>query len=139
MLHAFLIHSAGIHDNIAWLLAFHKNVDQEYNLDKKRMQVVLYGDWFRQFLTPRLVKRVDETKDWFEHIRDHRHPTAHRIPPYLIPYIVYQDTGEFDYTPRYIHDFDESAPVLLHAQSLCDIGGVILTVKALIDDLTEVG
>lgn len=135
MLHAFLIHSSGIHDNIAWLLAFHKNVHQDHDLDKKRMKVVLYGDWFRQFLTPKLLKRVDETKDWFEHILNHRHPTAHRIPPYLIPYIVYQDTSERDYTPRYIHDLSESVPVLLHAQSLRDIGCVILTVKALIDDI----
>lgn len=138
MLHAFLIHCAGIHDNIAWLLAYHQEVDQKHDLKKKRMQVALYGDWFREFLTPKVKERVDETREWFEHIRNNRHPTAHRIPPYIIPYIVIKGTGDIDYTPRYVHDLEESSPVLLHAQSLCDIGGIILTARALLDDIQPI-
>ncbi len=136
-LHAFLINCAGIGDNMAWFLAYRNGMDGQIDLEKKKHDIGLFNKEFRKHLTERLGKKVDEFKDWHSHIINHRHPTAHRIPPYVIPYVQFKDTGRIDFTPRYIHAFDKSQPVPLHAQCICDIGAVIELVEALIADVEE--
>lgn len=137
-LHAFLINCSGISDNIAWFLAHHLCLDQDQDLEKKRHDIGLFNKIFKKHLTKNVAIKVDEFKNWYNHIINHRHPTAHRIPPYLIPSVHYDNTGEIDYTPRYIHALDKSCPVPLHAQVICDIGAVVELVEALITDVEEI-
>ena len=134
-LHAFLINCAGISDNMAWFLAYRNGLDNQMDLEKKRHIIGLFNKEFREHLPERLGKKVDEFQKWHSHIINHRHPTAHRIPPYVIPYVQFEGTGEIDFTPRYIHAFDKGHPVLLHSQCICDIGAVVKLVEALIADL----
>jgi hypothetical protein len=134
-LHAFLINCAGIGDNIAWFFAYRNGLDQKIDLEKKRQEIGLFNIKFREHLPKMLGRKVDHFQRWHAHIIDHRHPTAHRIPPYVIPYIQFEDTGKIDFTPHYIHAFDKSHPILLHKQCLCDIGAVVELVEAMLEDL----
>jgi hypothetical protein len=134
-LHAFLINCSGINDNMAWFLAYHHALDKEMDLEKNKFDIGLFNKKFKQYLPENVAKKVEEFTEWYAHIVGHRHPTAHRIPPYVIPYVQSTDTGRIDYTPHYIHAFDKSHPVPLHAQSVCDLGAVVELVEALIIDI----
>lgn len=134
-LHAFLINCSGINDNMAWLLAYHLSLDEDMDLEKNRFDIGLFNKNFSKHLPEGVAAKVEEFEDWHGHIVGHRHPTAHRIPPYVIPYIQSTTSGEKDYTPHYIHAFDKSQPVPLHPQIICDLGAVVELVKALHSDI----
>jgi hypothetical protein len=136
-LHAFLINCSGITDNMAWLLAYYCSLDERMDLEKNKLSIGLFKKDFKKNLPKRLLDKVKKFDNWNNHIVGYRHPTAHRIPPYIIPYIHSSDTGENDYTPHYIHAFDKSHPVPLHAQSICDLGAVIELVEALYLEIAE--
>ncbi|EGQ8107690.1 hypothetical protein I7096_005141 [Vibrio parahaemolyticus] len=137
-LHAFLINCSGISDNIAWFLAYHHKLDETKDMEKFKFQVGLVGKKeFRTYITENLLVKLNEFESWFQHIKNFRDPTAHRIPPYLIPFIIYGEGGDIDYTPKYIHEFSKSTPVLLHALVLCDLGAIIELLEALLLDTRE--
>ncbi|EMN7422798.1 hypothetical protein WB911_004564 [Vibrio parahaemolyticus] len=137
-LHAFLVNCSGISDNIAWFLAYHHKLDETEDLDKFKFNIGLFGKKkFTEYITPAVSKKVAEFDDWHQHIKSFRDPTAHRVPPYLIPYVVYTELGEVDCTPKYIHEFSKSNPVLLHAQVIADIVAVVELIEALIEDTYE--
>lgn len=136
-LHAFLINCSGIMDNMAWLLAYHLSLDEEMDLEKNKFDIGLFNKKFRKYLPEGVAAKVGEFDDWHRHIVGHRHPTAHRIPPYVIPYFHSTATGENDYTPRYIHAFEKSHPVPLHPQFICDLGVVVELVEAFHADIAD--
>jgi hypothetical protein len=133
-LHAFLINRSGINDNIAWCIAYHLALDDKLDLHKNRQMIGLQKRDFKKYLPEHIDKKVDELSDWFAHITSFRDPTAHRVPPYIVPSIKY-DNGEINYTPCYIHSIDESPMIPLHAQLVCDIGATIELIEALITDI----
>ena len=120
---------------MAWFLAYHHALEKEIDLEKNKFDIGLFNKKFKQYLPENVAKKVEEFTEWYAHIIGQRHPTAHRIPPYVIPYVQFTDTGEIDYTPRYIHAFDKSHPVPLHSQCVCDLGAVVELVEALIIDI----
>lgn len=134
-LHAFLINCCGINDNIAWFYAYHSGLDGKMDLEKNKFKIGLFHKRFRQHLSASLLKTVKSFKKWHEFIVGYRHPTAHRIPPYIIPYIQDENTGDIDYTPAYIHSFDKSHPVPLHAQVIRDMGAILELVKVLLNEM----
>ena len=128
-LHAYLVNCCGIFDNMAWCLAFHLKLDEHMDLEKVKFDIGLFNEKFKPHLSSQLASRTTEFKDWHTFILEQRHPTAHRIPPYVIPAIQYQDTGRIDYTPYYMHSFDKAPLIPLHMQSICDMGAVLLIVE----------
>jgi len=89
-LHAFYVNIFGACDNIAWVLAFEKNIRKA---DGARLPAAWVGirknnTRVREMLSIEMVKLLDELEEWFEHIDDFRHSLAHRIPLYVPPYIV---------------------------------------------------
>jgi hypothetical protein len=137
-LHAFLVNCSGISDNIAWFLAYHHKVDETEDLDNFKFHIGIFGKKkFRRYITDNLSEKVTEFQEWHEHIKGFRDPTAHRIPPYLIPFVIDTEENVIDCTPRYIHEFSKSTPVLLHAQAIADIGAVIELLEALFKDVLD--
>ncbi len=137
-LHAFLVNCSGISDNIAWFLAYHHKLDESEDLDKFKFNIGIFGKRkFKKHITYNLSQKVTEFQNWHEHIKGFRDPTAHRIPPYLIPYTIDKEKNVIDCTPRYIHEFSKSNPVLLHAQVIADIGAVIELLEALLKDVQD--
>ncbi len=134
-LHAFLINCCGIIDNMAWFIAYYIGLDQEIDLEQNKSDIGLFQKKFKEHLPKNVLGNVSIFKNWYKFIVDQRHPTAHRIPPYVIPYIQSTSTGNIDYTPCYIHSFDKSHPVPLHAQVICDVGAILELTKALLADI----
>lgn len=129
-LHAFLINCYGIFDNIAWFIYYQKSLDStEY--DKRNIGV--FKKQFKRHLTVLVKEKATEHKQWYKSLTQQRHPTAHRIPPYIIPYIRYRNG--VDYTPHYIHSLSEGRGVPLHQQSLVDMGTVMQFIETLIEDM----
>jgi hypothetical protein len=129
-LHAYLINCCGIFDNMAWALAFQLKLNEKMDIEKAKFDIDLFKTKFKPYLSPNLASRISEFEQWHEFLLNQRHPTAHRIPPYVIPAIQYGTSNQFDYTPYYVHDFDSSRPIPLHQQSICDMGAVLLVVDA---------
>lgn len=129
-LHAYLINCCGIFDNMAWSLAYCLKLDEKMDLEREKHKIGLFCKEFQPFLSTRLAAQTVAFKDWYSFLVSQRHPTAHRIPPYIIPYIQYEDTGRIDYMPYYIHSFENGKMVPIHMQSICDIGAVLLVVEA---------
>lgn len=134
-LHAFLINCSGINDNIAWFLAYHHALEQKMDLEKNKHDIGLFNKKFEKYLPENVANKVGRFTDWYAGLTRYRHPIAHRIPPYVIPYVESKDIGKIVYTPCYIHAFDKSYPVPLHAQFVCDLGAVVELVEALSIDI----
>lgn len=130
-LHAFLTNCRGLIDNMAWFVV-------KYNqLEIHKNRISLFDRKFKRYLPEMLSVSVGEYKEWYEFLTSQRDPAAHRIPPYIIPYLVL-DNGERDYTPLYIHSHREGAFVVLHRQVLSDIGVITGLVRAFIIDYFDV-
>jgi hypothetical protein len=138
-LHAFLININGIIDNMAWLWAYNINLQDKIDLEKKKMTVGLFNKDFSKHLPESLTKLVSEYFDWQQFMVGHRHPTAHRIPPYIIPYTNSEEEdlpGTRDYTPRYIHSFSSKYGLIpLHAQSLADTNTILSLLEVLLGEI----
>jgi len=139
-LHAFLINVCGIVDNMAWLWAYHAGIDQTIDLEKKKRSIGLFDRSFYRYLPVPLQAKVTEFMPWYNFVVKHRHPTAHRIPPYLVPYTSTEDDDppeRRDCTPRYIHSHSsEHGLVPLHPQSLVDSNTIISLLETLIPELS---
>lgn len=132
-LHAFLINCSGIMDNIAWFIVFYC---QHEGVEKRKHEVGLFHKKFFKYLPIELKDKVAERREWYSFLVGQRHPVAHRIPPYIIPYIEYSN-GEIDYSPRYMHSHKESGVVYLHPQLLADLGAVVEFVELLINSVID--
>lgn len=135
-LHAYLINCCGIFDNMAWALAYQLKLDESTDLEKIKFDIDLFKEKFKINLSTNLAYKVLEFGQWHDFLINQRHPTAHRIPPYVIPAIVHSKSNTIDYTPYYVHAFDSSSPIPLHLQSICDIGAVILVLNAWLESIT---
>jgi hypothetical protein len=121
-LHAFLINVSGIINNMVWLWAYHIDLQDRFDLEKKKPMIDLSHKDFSEYLPDKLNTLVCQYSKWHEFMVNHRHPTAHRIPPYVIRYTNSEDNDppeSRNYLPRYIHSFSSQyGPVPLHEQSL---------------------
>ncbi len=140
-LHAFLINVSGIIDNMAWLWAYYIGLENRIDLEKKKTMVGLFNKEFSEYLPDRLATLVDQYSEWYAFMVKHRHPTAHRIPPYVIPYTNTDEKDQpdsRDYTPRYIHSFNsQHGPIPLHAQALADTNTVLSLLNTMLIELKE--
>lgn len=123
-LHAYLINLSGIFDSMAWTIASIGGKPED-ELEKEKYKIGLFNMKFESNLSDGLRSLTKQHDTWHEFVTSLRDPTAHRIPPYVIPYIVVESTGKNDYDFLYVHDFKKSGPIPLHAQSIADIGAVV--------------
>ena len=135
-LHSYLINCSGILDNIAWLIAFTNGLDEK-NVEKEKFNIGLFHKKFKYQTSEKMKEKCNELASWYEFIKSQRHPTAHRISPYIIPYICWGKGSNKDFTPHYIHSMKNNKPILLHSQCLIDITNIIELVKILIEDLSQ--
>lgn len=140
-LHAFLINISGIIDNMAWLWVHYTGLENCVDLEKKKKMVGLFNKDFLKYLPVRIAALVDQYSDWYEFMVNHRHPTAHRIPPYVIPYTFSDEKNPLDsrdFTPRYIHSFNSKyGPIPLHAQALADTNTILSLLDTILVEINE--
>lgn len=140
-LHAFLINTSGILDNIAWLWAYQIGLDESIDLEKKKRIIGLFNKEFFAHLPTALALLVEQYTKWYEFLTLNRHPTAHRIPPYVVPYTNPKADDPPDlrnYVPRYIHSFGAKHGLIpLHVQSLADANTVLSLLRTLLMEIRE--
>ena len=140
-LHAFLINVSGIIDNIAWLWAYAIGLENQIDLEKKKKMVGLFSKDFAEYLPDKLTDLVEKYAEWYSFMVSHRHPTAHRIPPYMIPYTVKNENdppSSRNYTPRYIHSFNSHyGPIPLHVQALADTNTILSLLDSMLLELNK--
>lgn len=93
---AALFNVFGCLDNLAWVWVSEREITQDAGTPIPRLQVGLgpNSKIVRRSLSIELQKQLDTYADWFQHIEDFRHALAHRIPPYVPPYIVSDEDAE---------------------------------------------
>lgn len=90
-LHALFMYIAGVFDNIAWVFVYENNLKDVMNtnnigLFKKKTQRKLPAE-LRDYLNSERIS------SWHrEHLKIYRDSFTHRIPPYLPPYVIREDS-----------------------------------------------
>ena len=120
---------------MAWFLAYHIGLDHEVDLEKKKHRIGLFHSWFREYLPQNVLGKVDSFTRWHKFLKKHRDPTAHRIPPYIMNYRQ-TATGEKDYTPWHVSDFEKGPMVPLHAQAIVDVRTILELTEAMLTDVS---
>ena len=166
-LHSFLLNISGGIDNLAWVWFYARGIDQLEELKKFRQKIDLFGKQFKKHLDEEIIELCREMKEWQKYLKNFRDPTAHRIPPYIIPYTVAdenirenerlerellkEDLGPEerekiqlqlnnlrDYELKYTHSFREQSPiVLLHPQCIADARSFITLTKLVVSCLNK--
>lgn len=125
-LNYFLISVSGGIDNLALIFAY------ENNWEFPPSNISVLRSNFRQKLPGELISILNKYDDWLKkYLKDYRDAAAHRIAPYVLPYLQNEKTGEKVYDSCFVHDFNEAIHVQFHPQMLVDA----ITFK----DIIEVG
>lgn len=90
LIQSFIINVQGCLDNLAWIWVYETNQKDKWGCDLERRAVGLgEGYWFlRKSFSKRFRKYLKSRKKWFRHVSEFRDSLAHRIPLYVVPFIV---------------------------------------------------
>ena len=114
-LNMFFIDLSGALDNLAQALILENGIDQSIN------KISLQNPETLKHMPVLLKESMRRHSRWLqEHLANFRNPVAHRIAPYVPPYIQTK-SGKRIYDSFYIHDFKKSKLMLLHPQVIKDV------------------
>jgi hypothetical protein len=90
LIQSFVVNVQGCLDNLAWIWAFETNQrDRQGNEFDRRLIGLGDSYWsFRKTFSKPFQKYLKSRKPWFKHVSVFRDSLAHRIPLYIVPYIV---------------------------------------------------
>ena len=121
LLSFFFFNVSGALDNLAWVYA----EELEFNY-KSHFEVSFKNNKFNKALPKAVVEVLSSHADWLKtHVKGFRDASAHRILPYIPPYIEIEGTSEKVFCSYYTHDFNTAPMVPFHPQVLCDVMGLI--------------
>lgn len=137
ILHAFLMNISGSLDNLAWIFTFANELDKTIH----KNDVNLFNKKFKKHLSAKTKTEINKFTPWFNNLTAFRDPTAHRIPPYIPPYLEIQQKKGFikikDYTPCYTSSFIEKDTfnfIQLHPQTIADTRSVLAIADIIINE-----
>lgn len=133
LLSFFFFNLSGALDNLAWVYAFEYGVEHKSHFD-----ISFEKPKFTKQLPMQLSSILARHSVWLSsHLGSFRDASAHRILPYIPPYIEIKGTGERVYSSYYAHDFDCSPTVPFHPQVICDVLGIIEILEVGLSSLVE--
>lgn len=93
---ASLFNTVGALDNLAWILVSELEIKKVggKDLDKRQVGLGRKHAAVRDALSEDFRKKLEEFDDWFNYLESYRDALAHRIPLYVIPYIIEGDKAE---------------------------------------------
>lgn len=112
-LYTFLIDISGGLDNLI------KVVASEKGFALRKAEISFNRIEGRKLLPDSAADKYFTYDKWFAYLKDFRDSLAHRITPYIPPYVVDQN-GIKSYESFYTHDFDTSPHIYFHPQIICD-------------------
>lgn len=127
LLNYFFMNISGAMDNLAWIITLEKDIKLGY------FDIVLDGKKVRPLLGSTAQQKLTDYNKWIEHIKSFRDPFAHRVPPYVMPSIHWDD-GAISYESYYMHDFNESNAVQFHPQVIVDSKTISDLLKTIITE-----
>jgi hypothetical protein len=91
---AFIFNLFGCLDNLAWVWVLERNIDKMPDRKPLRRENIDL-QWLKanNFLTQELARLTDECSNWFAYLKDYRHALAHRIPLYVVPFMISPDNA----------------------------------------------
>lgn len=169
VIQAFVFNAFGALDNLAWIWISEKGVtrrdgsqmpDSWVGFGKKNTRV-------RQSLSKEFQSYLTGLNSWFAHLEDFRHALAHRIPLYIVPYVVPEakqkeydefsqlmaqtrEPGEYErlkadqrklvqFAPWMTHSYGEKAKrVVFHPQMLSDFNTIEEMARKLLVELDRI-
>ncbi len=133
-LHAFTINIYGLLDNVAWVLVFENNLED--NIRGGRRGVGLFSEYVTKHFPDRIKEYLysDAIQQWYgEYAKNYRDALVHRIPPYVPPYTMdpedAQPYREYDSKItelRLIGDFDSIDKLRKEQDSIGSVCGAFL-------------
>ncbi len=114
LLNMCIMDFAGGLDNLARAILLEKGVVLPTH------HIALHRKESMKHLPAELLVAKQKYQDWLNHLQSFRDPLAHRISPYVLPYLQFTN-GNRSFDTYYTADFDDSALVLLHPKILCDV------------------
>ena len=100
-LQSFIFNAYGCLDNLAWIWVKEKEIKSSKGRELPNSKIGLLGKYkngndkgeykfkeVRESFSPEFLEYLKTMDDWFEDLENFRHALAHRIPPYVIPYIL---------------------------------------------------
>jgi hypothetical protein len=90
LIQSFIINVQGCLDNLAWIWVYETNHKDKFGRDLDRHKVGLgEGYWLlRKSFSKPFRKYLKSRRKWFRHVTEFRDSLAHRIPLYVLPFIV---------------------------------------------------
>lgn len=90
LIQSFVINVQGCLDNLAWIWVFETGLKSRDGSELDRRTVGLgEGYWvIRKSFSKPLQKYLKQRKKWFQHVSEFRDSLAHRIPLYIMPFIL---------------------------------------------------
>ncbi|MDD3089221.1 MAG: hypothetical protein PHT95_04670, partial [Candidatus Omnitrophica bacterium] len=126
-LHAFFVNICGYCDNLAWTIVCEKGLDKKLN----KMEINLFSEKIIGLMDEDMSKylKAESMAKWQkEHLKDYRDALSHRIPLYVPPEMVNQESQEIleGPAPFYIHSLlGDNKYVVLHPQIIVDFKTVL--------------
>lgn len=121
LLNFFFSNISGVIDNLAWVFA--KECEFDF---KSHFEVSFKNKKFLATLPQIFTESLRVHEKWLHvHVKDFRDASAHRILPYVLPYVETKDSKDKIFTSYYTHDFKTAPMVPFHPQVLSDVLGVI--------------
>jgi hypothetical protein len=99
LIQSFVINVHGCLDNLAWIWVYETNQKDKWGGDLDRRMVGLSeGYWYlRKSFSKPFRKYLKSRKGWFRHVAEFRDSLAHRIPLYVVPFILSEgNTKEYN-------------------------------------------
>lgn len=86
----------GCIDNVAWTIAYEKGLipDSLKSEDEHKFEIDLFKKKFQKQLkqvAPEFRAKVADYQEWYNEMSQFRHPGAHRVPLYIIPYRITEE------------------------------------------------
>jgi hypothetical protein len=90
LIQSFVINLQGCLDNLAWIWVFETGLESREGSELDRRTVGLGdGYWIiRKSFSKAFQKYLKQRKKWFQHVSEFRDSLAHRIPLYIMPFIL---------------------------------------------------
>lgn len=106
-INSIYLHLRGALDNLSWALMHEKAPD--YLKNNKKETLSIFNTKFRTSLSTNAnLKEIQDNHNiWYKTLKEKRDPAAHRIPLYIPPALIHENTQTYETYLYFVHDTNE--------------------------------
>ncbi|MBF0595388.1 MAG: hypothetical protein HQL22_10550 [Candidatus Omnitrophica bacterium] len=96
-LQCFYINHFGVYNNLALIWTFERlSIQDRKQFIKPKYTPNIFNKDFKRLLPFEMRKQINQSSVWYKNLIDFRHPLAHAIPFYVVPYFLTADEARKD-------------------------------------------